>query len=132
MRSAPHSRPRAAMSQRRSIVSGCSGDAFRGRDQASELRGIQCTVIFCQGQLARKHRGSQVSECMMFAFSRPACDRHNRAGCGELRTRTGLPCWLPGPSGRGHGGTWAARIDSTGCRILGRHSQADLSRSKEL
>jgi len=38
MRSAPHSRPRPAISRMRSIVSGGSGDVFRGRDRRRQNR----------------------------------------------------------------------------------------------
>ena len=64
MRSAPHKRPRAAMSRMRSIVSGGSGDVFRGRDRCRQNRRkpARCqrrTVSGWTMAIARCHDGNR-------------------------------------------------------------------------
>jgi len=92
MRSAPQSRPRAAMSRMRSIVSRGSGDVFRGRDRRRQNRRkpARCqrrTVSGWTMAIARRHDGNR--RAPMSSFSR---SRRLSFGC-LLRRRRTLTRW---------------------------------------
>ena len=74
MRSAPHSRPRAAMSRIRLMVSGGSGDVFRGRDRRRQnwRKPARCqrrTVSGWTRTIARRHDSNHLAPRSSFSRS---------------------------------------------------------------
>jgi hypothetical protein len=91
IRSAPHRRPRAAMSRMRLIVSGGSGDVFRGRDRRRQNRRkpARCqrrTVSGWTMAIARRHDGNK--RAPMISFS-----RSTRLSFGRLLRRRRTLAW---------------------------------------